>query len=319
MNRLKVLITDGLNATGLDLLKTHPELDLTVRDSTTTDELKKLVPGFDVILVRSKTKVTRDLISESPRLKVIVSCGTGTDQIDEMAAKEAGIEVFNCPTANSLSAAEHTLGLIFAITRHIAHSHQLLQNGQWERGLSMRGTELHGKVLGIIGLGNIGRIVAEKAMALGMQVIAYDVRSAYELKLPAKFKFLENRYTLATSISDVLKQADILTLHIPKIDKNLNLISKNEISQMRAGSFIINCARGGIVDENSVIEALDQGHLRGAAFDVFENEPADFSRPILSHSKIVVTAHIGGNTDEALDRIGVQAAQRLLEFVNRKP
>jgi len=316
VKRHKVLITDGLNDTGLDLLRSHPNLDLTIRKSTTPKELEKLVSDYSILMVRSKTKVTSQLIQLAKNLKVIVSCGVGTDQIDTASALQAGVHVFNCPTANTLSAAEHTLGLIFSVTRHISQSQSLIRAGVWERGESMRGIEIHGKILGIIGLGNIGRIVAEKAMALGMQVIAYDKRSAFELKLPEKFKYLENRYTLAKSLDDVLKQADIVTLHIPKNQETLNLISEKEIEQMRPQSFLINCARGGIVNEAAVLNALNSGHLRGAAFDVFETEPPDFSNPLFSHPRFTATAHLGGSTDEALDRIGAQAAQSVLEYAN---
>ncbi len=321
MKKFKVLITDGLNEAGLDLLKSHPDIDLTIRENTTLDELKKLIPFYSILMVRSKTQLTAELIELGARLEVIVSCGVGTDQIDIKAAQKAGIRVFNCPTANTLSAAEHTLGLMFSVTRHISQSQSLIRNEAWERGPSMRGMELHGKILGIIGMGNIGRIVAEKAMALGMQVIAYDLRSAYELKLPAKFKYLENRYTLSQSMDEVLKQADILTLHIPKNEKNLNLISEKEIALMRSGSFLINCARGGIVKESAVLNALNSGQLRGAAFDVFEYEPPNFSQStfsqLISHPRVVATAHLGGNTDEAQDRIGAQAAQSVLEYINQ--
>jgi D-3-phosphoglycerate dehydrogenase len=318
MKRYKVLITDGLNDTGLDLLRSHPNLDLTIRKSTTPDELKKLIPDYSIVMVRSKTLITAELIGLGKKLEVIVSCGVGTDQIDTEAANQSGIHVYNCPTANTLSTAEHTLGLIFAVTRNISQSQSLIRNGVWERGESMRGIEIHGKILGIIGMGNIGRIVAEKAMALGMQVIAYDQRSAFELKLPEKFKYLENRYTLSKSMEEVLKQADILTLHIPKNRNTLNLISDPEIALMRPGSFLINCSRGGIVNESAVLNALNSGHLRGAAFDVFDPEPPHFSNPLFSHPRFTATAHLGGSTDEALDRIGAQAAQSVLEFANTR-
>lgn len=318
--KTRILITDGIGKEGLDLLKTHPNFDIEVRESTSAKELLELGNGFDAWIVRTPTKVTRAVIEKSPRLKLVVCSGAGYDNVDVVAAREKNIAVMNCPAANSLSAAEQTLGLMFTLARNISRSHASLRSGKWERTTDFLGTELHGKILGVVGLGNVGKIVAEKAMALGMMVIGHDIAISSVSHLPPKFKYLETRFKLVESLSEVLRESDWVTMHIPMNEKNLGLFDAFAIAKMRPGSYLINTSRGGIVDEKALLQALNSGHLRGAASDVFAEEPPHFEDPtiscLLEHPRFVATAHLGGATHEARERVASMAAQQTLAFFN---
>jgi D-3-phosphoglycerate dehydrogenase len=318
--KTRILVTDGIGKEGIDLLKTHPNFEVEVRASTSMAELLQLGNGFDAWIVRTPTKVTRAVLEKCPRVKLVVCSGAGYDNVDVAAASERSIAVMNCPTANSLSAAEQTLALMFSLARGVPRSHASIQSGKWERSPDFYGTELHGKVLGIVGLGNVGRIVAEKAMALGMLVVGYDIAIRSVSVLPPKFKYLEMRFKLTHSLDEVLHEADWVTMHIPKNEKNTGLFDRATIAKMRKGSFLVNTSRGGIVDEKAMLEALLSGHLRGAATDVFSDEPPRFDDPtieaLLEHPRFVATAHLGGATIEARERVAAAAAQQTLAFFN---
>lgn len=318
--KTRILITDGLGKEGIDLLKTHPEFEVDLRTSTPAQELLEIANGYDALITRSMTRVTAEVIERSPRVKAIVAASAGFDHIDVAAARAKNIAIFNCPTANSLSAAEQTLGLMFGLARSIPQSYHSIRAGNWERGPAFTGTELHGKILGIIGLGNIGKIMAEKAMALGMLVIGYDTAISSMSAFPTKFKYLEMRFKLATSQAEVLTEADWVTIHIPREERNIGLFSGPTIAGMRKGSYLVNASRGGIVNESALLAALESGHLAGAATDVFEHEPPRFSdsttRGLLEHPHFIASAHLGGATVEAKQRIAAQAAQQILAFFN---
>jgi D-3-phosphoglycerate dehydrogenase len=318
--KTKILITDGLAKEGIDLLKTHPDFEVEIRAATPAEELENIAGDFDVLVTRSMTRVTSAVIEKAPRLKLIVAAGAGYDNIDVKAARAKNISVLNCPTANSLAAAEQTLGLMFALARSIPRSDRSVREGKWERGSAFTGTELHGKILGIIGLGNIGKIMAEKAMALGMRVIGYDTAIASLSAFPPKFKYLEMRFKLAQSQSEVLREADWVVIHIPREERNIGLFDAQAIGQMRKGSYLINTSRGGIVDESALLDALKSGHLAGAAVDVFEREPPSVTNPVIrglfAEPRFIATAHLGGATVEAKERVAAQAAQQILAFFN---
>ncbi len=318
--KTRILVTDGIGKTGVDLLKTHPEFETVIRAATSKPELLNLVPDFDAVIVRTPTTVSADVFKASTRLKLVVASGAGFDNIDVDAAKTGNVTVLNCPTANSLSAAEQTLGLMFALARNIPQSFTSVRNGKWERGPVFNGTELHGKVLGILGLGNVGKIVAEKAMGLGMLVVAYDPLVSSLTLLPNKFKYLEMRFKLVRSMEEVLAEADWLTMHIPKETRNIGLLNPLTIAQLRKGAYLINTSRGGIVEERALLAALKLEHLAGAATDVFIDEPPRFDDPIirglLEHPRFIATAHLGGATAEAKERVAAQAAQQVLAFFN---
>lgn len=318
--KTRILITDGLGKEGIALLKTHPNFEIDVREATGSEDLLRLANGYDALIVRTPTLVTKEVFAKAPRLKLVVASGVGFDNIDVAEATARNVAVMNCPAANSLSAAEQAIGLMFALARHIPRSHQSITNGKWERGQAFLGTELHGKVLGILGLGNVGRIVAEKAMGLGMLVVAYDPLVQSFAALPSKYKYLEMRFKLARSMDEVLAEADWFSLHIPKEERNVGLIGTSALSKLRPGAFVINTSRGGIVDETALHSALESGHLAGAACDVFESEPPNFSdavmKGLLAHPRFIATAHLGGATVEAKERVASQAAQQVLAFFN---
>jgi D-3-phosphoglycerate dehydrogenase len=318
--KTRILVTDGIGKTGVDLLKTHPDFETVIRATTSTAELVGLAPDFDALIVRTPTTVSAEVFKASARLKLVVASGAGFDNIDVDAAKAAKVTVFNCPTANALSAAEQTIGLMFGLARNIPQSFASLKSGKWERGAAFTGTELHGKILGILGLGNVGKIVAEKAMALGMLVVAYDPLVPSISLLPDKYKYLEMRFKLVRSMEEVLKEADWLTMHIPKEKKNIGLLNPMTIAQLRKGAYLINTSRGGIVEEKALLAALKLEHLAGAATDVFNDEPPKFDDPItrglLEHPRFIATAHLGGATEEAKERVAAQAAQQVLAFFN---
>lgn len=318
--KIRILATDGLGKEGVDLLKTHPNFETKIREKTSAEDLLSIANDYDALIIRTPTKITKSVLDRSPRVKLIVSSGAGFDNIDVNEAAARNIAVMNCPTANSLSAAEQTIGLLFSVARNIPQSNASLKDGKWERGEVFYGTELHGKILGIIGLGNVGKIVAEKAMALGMMVLGYDTAIPSLIYLPEKFKYLEMRFRLCRSFEEVLKEADWVSIHIPKENRNLGLFNETTIGMMRSGSYLINAARGGIVEEKALLQALNSGHLRGAAADVFSEEPPAFTdetlQGLLSHPRFVATAHLGGATIECRERIASMAAKQTLAFFN---
>lgn len=317
MAKIKILITDGLGVEGIDRLRSHPDFELEVKKSITQDELKKIIGGYHAILTRNPTPLPKNVLEKAEELELIVRAAVGVDNIDLETARKMGIEVRNCATANSVSAAEHTLGLMLAAMRRIPESNRALREGRWERTEAFQGREIQGKTLGVIGVGNIGKIVSSKAMALGMRVVGYDIKYTSVSQLPEKFRMLEGRFKLARSMDELLQVADVVTLHIPKNPENLNLLSREKLALLKPGAVLVNCARGGLVDESAVVEALDSGKLWAAAFDVFENEPPNFPDALISHPRAVCTAHLGGFTSEAHERAAIASADHILEFFNR--
>jgi D-3-phosphoglycerate dehydrogenase / 2-oxoglutarate reductase len=317
MTQTRILITDGMDQGGLDLLQSEEGFIIDVRSSTPVDELHQIIGNYDCIVIRSATTLTRDLIEKATSMKLIVRAGAGVDNIDVDAATGKKIPVMNTASANSLAAAEQTIALMFAMLRQIPQASQSLAEGRWDRKL-FTGFEATGKILGVIGLGNIGRLVAEKALGLGMQVIAYDPFVKDASQLPGVLTDRAHGFSLSADLSPVFQKADILTLHIPKTTKTTHLINANLIQEMKDGSFLMNCARGGIVDEKAVLAALDSGKLRGAAFDVFEKEPPEFPNPLFTHKNAVCVPHLGASTVEAQARVGLTAANQIANFMKRE-
>lgn len=312
-----ILVTDGMAPTGVSLLEEHSDLfSLDVRKSTPQEDLEEAIPNCDVIIIRSATTLTKDLIDRGKNLKLIVRAGAGVDNIDVSHATQRDIPVMNTASANSLAAAEQTIGMIFCMLRQIPQAHASLAGGKWERS-SFKGYEVTGKTLGIVGLGNIGRIVAEKAIGLGMRVVGYDpgIKSISQVPQLAKF---DESVSIVKTLEEVLPIADILTLHVPKMKETQNLIQMGTIQKMKDGAFLVNCARGGIVNEKDVLSALEHGKLKGAAFDVFEKEPPEFPVALASHPAVVCTPHIGASTHEAQERVGITAAQQIIGFFKNK-
>lgn len=313
MSKTRVLITDGLAKNGVDILKATSDFEVDLRKATPPKELAEIIGGYEAIIIRSATTLTQDLIEKASSMKLIVRAGAGVDNIDVQTATARNIPVMNTSKANSLAAAEQTIGLMFSMLRMIPQSMLSLRQGKWDRD-SFKGFEATGKTLGVIGLGNIGCLVAEKAIGLGMKVLGYDPNYPPPSVAHGKFAQLGRSFMLAPSIDEVISAADIVTVHVPKKKDTLNLIDSDRIAKMKDQSFVINCSRGGIVDERAVIAACDSGKLRGAAFDVFENEPPVFPNPIFMHPKIVCVPHLGAATFEAQDRVALTAASQTVAF-----
>ena len=251
-------------------------------------ELKKIIKDYDALLVRSGTKATKDIIEAANKLKVIGRAGVGLDNVDLAAASKRGIIVMNTPGGNTISTAEHTISLILALSRNIPQADVSTKKGEWERKKFM-GVELYGKVLGIIGLGRIGVEVAKRAASFGMKIIAYDPFLSLDKAKEAGVESVE--------VKDIFKRADYITVHAPLTNETKHIINKKAINQMKKSVRIINCARGGIVDEKAVAEGIKAGKVEGAAFDVYEKEPPKDS-PLFGCDKVILTPHLGASTEE---------------------
>ncbi len=316
MSKIKVLITDGMAKEGVDILKAQSNFEVDLRKATPADELANIIGGYDAIVIRSATTLTKELVEKASSMKLIVRAGAGVDNIDVPTATAKKIPVMNTASANSLAAAEQTIALMFSMLRMIPQSAQTLREGKWDRD-SFKGYEATGKTLGVIGLGNIGRIVAEKAIGLGMKVVGYDPMIKSMGQVPGKLAKMGEDFKLVGTVDEVTTVSNIITVHVPKNKDTANLINGDRIAKMKDKSFVLNCSRGGIVDEKAVMAACDSGKLAGAAFDVFEKEPPVFPNPLFTHPKIVCAPHLGASTFEAQDRVALTAAAQMIAFFGK--
>lgn len=301
---MKILVTEAISETGISLLRDEHEVDVR---KVTPEELLEIIPEYDALITRSETKVTAEVLARGTRLKVVGRAGVGVDNIDVAAATERGVVVVNVPGANTYSTAEHAFGLLIAVARNIPQAHHALaREGRWDRKTYV-GTELHGKTLGIIGLGRIGSEVAVRAKAFGMRVLAYDpyVPSSRAEHLGV---------TMVPTIRELLPEVDFLTIHAAKTPESARLIGAAELALMKPTARIVNCARGGMVDEEALYTALKEGRLAGAALDVFAAEPCTDS-PLFSLPNVVVTPHLSASTTEAQDANGRYIAQYVLRVL----
>jgi len=303
-----VLIADGLAADGLAKLREIPGVELLEYSAIERADLKDRIHSTDVLVVRSRTQVDRDLLAAAPNLKLVLRAGIGLDNIDVPVATELGIPVMNAPTGNIVTTAEHALALIFAVSRHVAQADATLRKGKWEKK-KFQGNELRGKTLALIGLGNIGKAVAERAIGLSMKVVGYDPYLSAEAAAKHRISLL--------SFEECLKQADYLSVHVPMTPATKNLIGRDQLAQLKKTAYVVNCARGGIVDEGALIEALDKGLIAGAALDVFEHEPLPADHPLLGRTNTVLTPHLGASTDEAQIQVGLEVAEQIRLFVEK--
>lgn len=310
---IKILVTDGMASDGLAILKGEKSFQLEVRKETPAAELLGMIENYDCLVVRSATKVTKEVIEKGKNLKLICRAGAGVDNVDVEAATARKIAVMNTASANSLAAAELAIGLMFSALRQIPAAQQSMRDQKWDRA-SFSGSEVTGKTLGVLGLGNIGKIVADRAVGLRMNVIGFDPFVKQSTQLPVE---LRNAVTLEASVDDVLKKADIVTLHLPATKETKGMLSRERLSLMKDGAWLINAARGGLVDEDAVCDLLDSGKLRGVAFDVYKEEPVKFPCRLAAHPKAVVTPHLGASTAEAQLRVGLMAAQQMVGFFTK--
>ncbi|MEW6144724.1 MAG: phosphoglycerate dehydrogenase [Thermodesulfobacteriota bacterium] len=304
---MKVLITDGMTKEGLSILESAEGLDLDVRKSTPKEELAGIIGGYDAIVIRSATKLTADLIEAGKNLRVIGRAGIGVDNVDVEAATKKGIVVMNTPEANAITTAEHTITLMLSLARQIPQAHASIKTGKWERS-KFKGIEIYGKTLGCIGLGNIGKLVAERALGLKMNVIAYD---------PFLSKEAAERIGVElVALDELLKRSDIITIHTPLTPETKDLINKDTIEKTKKGVVFINCARGGVINEKDIAEAIKSGRVAGAAFDVYANEPPEEGNPLLTlEENVVFTPHLGASTEEAQTKVGVAIAEQIVDFL----
>lgn len=301
---MKLLVADKLDEAAIAKMR-DAGLDVTVKTGLAPEALLAEIPSYDVIAIRSATKVTKAVITAGKNLKLIVRAGIGLDNVDLVAAKVRGIPVHNTPAATTISVAEHTMALLLALVRNIPAAHAKLEQGVWEKTAFM-GQELSDKTLGLIGIGRIGREVAKRAKAFGMNVIATDPL--------VDFKTAQAEGIELVKLDDLLTQADVVSLHLPLGDDTRNLLNEKRIAQMKKGSYLINCARGGIVDEKAVANAVLSGDLKGAAFDVFAEEPLPETSPLLGVPGIIVTPHLGAQTYEGQRRAGLELAEMVIQF-----
>ncbi|NPV14860.1 3-phosphoglycerate dehydrogenase [candidate division WOR-3 bacterium] len=293
---MKVIITDPIAPEGVQILRSAG-FTVDEKPGIAPDELLKVIPEYDAIIVRSATKVTADVIQAGKNLKVIGRAGVGLDNVDKKAADARGIKVVNTPEATSISVAELALGMMFACARSIPQATASLRAGKWEKK-AFHGIELYGKTLGIIGAGRIGSELAKRALALGMKVLVNRLSDK-----PVQ-------YGEACDLDRLLKESDFISLHIPKTDKTYHLLNKEAFAKMKKGVIIINCARGGVIDEAALYEAIQSGIVAMAALDVFEKEPLDDFK-LFSLPQVIGTPHIGAQTREGQLRAGVQIAEKV--------
>lgn len=298
----RVLVCDPLDERGLRLLEEFASVD--VRTGLSEAELIEIIPAYDAMIVRSGTRVTAAVIEAGKRLQAIGRAGVGVDNIDVEAATRRGIIVVNTPTANTIAAAEHTIAMMLALARQIPAADASLREGRWDRKRFI-GVEVRNKTLGVIGLGRIGTEVAKRAQGLAMEVIAYDpfVSAEHASRFGIQF---------TTDLDEVLRRADFVTLHTPLTEATRGLIGERELALMKPTARLINCARGGLIDEEALLRALDEGRLAGAALDVFAQEPPPPDHPLLRHPKVVLTPHLGGSTREAQASVAEEIAQQIL-------
>jgi D-3-phosphoglycerate dehydrogenase len=302
----KVLISDSLSRAAVQIFKDHG-IDADVKAGIDKDQLAEIIGDYDGLAIRSATKVTAKLLEKAKKLKVVGRAGIGVDNVDIPAATAKGVIVMNTPFGNSITTAEHAITLMLALARQIPQADASTQAGKWEKNRFM-GVEITGKTLGIIGCGNIGAIVADRAHGLKMKVLAYDPFLSAERAMDLGVEKVE--------LNELFRRADFITLHTPLTEKTKNIIDAGAMARMKRGVRIINCARGGLVDEAALRQALDSGQVAGAAFDVFTEEPAK-QNPLFNHPDVVCTPHLGAATAEAQENVALQVAEQMSDYLLR--
>lgn len=304
---MRVLVAEPLGQAGLDRLAQDHEVD--VRLNLTRDEFLAALFDYDALIVRSQVQVDASAIAAGARLKVVGRAGVGVDNIDVDAATRASIAVVNAPTANTLAAAEHTLALLLALARRVAAADASVRRGEWRRADFM-GTELGGKTLGIVGLGRVGLAVADRARAFAMNLLGSDPLVSAEATATYGVRLVD--------VDELLAQSDVVTLHVPLVAQTRGLLDAARLGSMKRGALLVNVARGGVVDEDALADALASGQLGGAAIDVFEHEPLGDS-PLLHAPNTILTPHLGASTAEAQARASLEVAQGVLDVLGGRP
>ncbi len=302
---MKVLVSDNLGEAGIQMFQEEEGIDVDVKTGLSPEELKGIIGNYDGLVIRSATKVTEDLLEAATQLKVVGRAGIGLDNVDIPAATKRGIVVMNTPGGNVITTAEHTIAMILALTRNIPDGTSSLKAGRWDKKI-LQGREVYNKILGIIGFGKIGAIVADRARGLRMQVIVHDPFVTPDQIEKAGFE--------SVSLEELYQRSDYITVHVPKLKGTTGLINKDAFDQMKEGVMIVNCARGGIVDEDDLYDAMQSGKVAGAALDVFENEPPGIC-PLFELDRLICTPHLGASTQEAQTKVAVDVAGQIIDFL----
>jgi D-3-phosphoglycerate dehydrogenase len=303
---VKVLVSDKMSQNGIDVLDAADGIQVVYKTNLSPDDLIKELQDTDALIIRSSTKVTKDVFAAVNKLKIIGRAGIGVDNIDCTTATERGVIVVNTPSGNATTTAEHAIAMLMALSRHIPQADKSMHLGKWEKS-KFTGIEVTGKILGVFGYGNIGKIVADRAQGLKMRVIVFDPFLTAEVAA-------KNGVELVTK-EKLFERADYITAHVPLNDSTRNLINKKTIETMKTGVRIINCARGGIVNEADLIDGLNSDKIAGAAIDVFEEEPPPKENPLLKHERVICTPHLGASTAEAQVNVAVQVAEQIRDYL----
>lgn len=302
----RVLVSDPISDLGIAQLVEAADIAVDKKTGLTEDELVSIIGEYDALLVRSQTRVTERIMNAAKQLKVIGRAGVGVDNIDLEAATKRGIIVINAPDGNTITTCEHTFAMMMALARHIPQAYKKTVDGTWDRK-SFVGVELRNKVLGVLGMGRIGSEVAKRAKAFGMEIYGYDPFLTQERA--------DKQGVRLASVDDIIRNADFITVHTPLTPETRHMIGREQFERIKPGVRIVNCARGGIIDEHALVEAINSGRVAGAAFDVFEEEPPAADHPFLSHPNIIVTPHLGASTIEAQENVAIDVSEQLLHIL----
>lgn len=302
---MKVLVSDKMGDAGLEIFENQDGIELDVKTGLAPDELKEIIGQYDALAIRSATKVTKEILDSATNLKVIARAGIGLDNVDIDEATKKGVAVMNTPGGNTVTTAEHAVAMMMALTRNIPRGTQSMKEGRWDKKL-LQGREVRSKVLGVIGFGNIGSIAAGLGKGLKMRVIVFDPYISKE-------HIEEEGYEFAT-LDELYEIADYITIHVPKMDSTIDLLDADAFSKMKNGVMVVNCARGGIVNEDALYEALESGKVAGAALDVFAVEPPG-EHPLLKLENVIATPHLGASTAEAQTNVAVAAANQIVAYL----
>ena len=304
---MKVFVAEDISEKGVELLQNCPDLQVDVKMGIPREELLKIIPDYDAIVVRSVTKINEEFYQHATNLKVVGRAGNGVDNIEMAGATQRGIIVVNTPESNVVSAAEHTIGLLLSSSRNIVPANKILESGNWERK-ALTGSEMLHKTLGIIGLGRIGTLVTKRMQAFGMKVIAYDPYIA-----DSRFETLG--VEKCTTLEELLRRSDVITIHTPKTEETFNMIGDKEFALCKKGVRVVNCARGGLINEDALVKAIHDGIVASAGVDVLMGEPKPIS-PLIKEPKVVVTPHLGAETVEAQTNVGIAVAEEVISALH---
>jgi len=303
---VKILVADKIADEGLQILKDGGNFEVAYKPEITPDEMAGIIPEFDALVVRSRAKVPASVLEKAKNLKVVGRAGVGVDNVDVTAATRRGIIVMNTPDGNTISAAEHTMSMLMDLSRNIARADKTMKEGKWEKKV-LTGVELYGKTLGVIGLGRIGKAVARRALAFDMRVICFDPGVSPEE--------IQKLGMVNATLEEIIKESDFITVHTPLTEKTKGLIGEEQFKYMKKNCRIINCARGGIIDEHALLKAINEGRIAGAALDVFTAEPLPEDSPLRKCDKILLTPHLGASTVEAQEKVALQVAMQIVTYL----